>query len=118
MSLNGSKLSFTINNPLTINPILTDLTVILNDQKCINLVGTFVSFTCDLPINVDNTPILVAGSYFPSVTLSNIGELLIDPGVNPIIIPFYFTSISNAIGGLNGGYEVTIVGKGFPLNSS
>jgi hypothetical protein len=73
LSLSGYKLSFTINDPSSLNPPLNDLTIILNNQKCTNLIGTFSSFTCDLPINTDNTPILVAGTYLPSVTVLNLG---------------------------------------------
>lgn len=110
-----NKLELVINNPTSTNIVLSDLTIILDGQKCINLVGTLNNFTCDLPKNTDNTPILSAGNHYPVVTVKNIGTINIDMTVvNPIISTFDLTSSTPSTSGNNGGYPITIIGTGFP----
>jgi hypothetical protein len=76
------------------------------------------SFTCNLPKNSDNTAILTVGSHFPQVHVEELGMVEIKSTVTPIVIGLALTSVTSSSGGLNGGYEVTIVGKGFPSSPS
>jgi len=57
-----------------------------------------------LPKNSDNTPILTAGDHYPSVVISPIGIVSIDPTVNPINVGLNLLSVTNSSGGTNGGY--------------
>jgi hypothetical protein len=117
-SLSGYTLSLIISDPGSLNAPLSDITVLLDNQPCTNLQGTMVSFTCDLPKNSDDTPILTAGSHYPVVRVNPVGLVSLDPAINPIIIGLALTSVTSSSGGLNGGYEVTVSGKGFPQTTS
>ncbi len=64
-TLNGFTLSVTLTDPAALNAPLSDISVKLDNQPCTNLVGTMTSFTCTLPKNSDNTPILTVGSFTP-----------------------------------------------------
>jgi hypothetical protein len=103
-SISGYTLSLTLSDPGTLNAPLTDIQVVLDNQPCTNLIGTMARFTCDLPTNSDNSPILTAGTYFPTVVVSPVGIISIDPTVNPFVINLAVTSVTNSSGGLNGGY--------------
>lgn len=108
-----------ITNPTTTTIVLSDLTITLDGQTCTNLVGALSNFTCDLPKNTDNTPIISAGSHYPIVTVKNIGTIEIDMmSVLPIISTFDLTSSTTTTGGNNGGYPITILGTGFPSQLS
>lgn len=117
-SLSGNTLSLTLTDPSVLNAPLSDITVTLDNQPCTNLVGTMTSFTCDLPQNSDNTPILTAGDHLPAVIVSPLGLVSIDPTVNPITIGLTLSSVTDPSGGVNGGYEVTVVGTGFPSDTT
>lgn len=62
------------------------------------------SFTCTLPQNFDNTPIMRAGDHMPVVKINPIGLVKIDAAVTAISKSFTITSIDQPTGGLNGGY--------------
>jgi hypothetical protein len=116
LSRTGASLTIGITSATLITATLNDLTVTLDGQICGNLIGTVDSFTCDLPKNADNTPILTAGSYYPQVTISQLGLVSIDPTVNPIAIDLLLNAPSTTTGGVNGGYQITLTGSGFPSN--
>lgn len=94
--------------------MLKDLTVTIDGKSCTNLVGTLANFTCDLPKNTDNTPILSAGSHYPVVTIKGMGTADRDALVAAIIVNFDLTSSNPSTGGNNGGYSIVIAGVGFP----
>ena len=109
-----NKLGLTIAVPTGMTLALTDLTITLDGKACITPTGTLASFTCQLPINTDNSPIISAGSHFPVVIAKNIGTLGIDSAVTPINVTFSFTNATAATGANNGGYTISVNGKGFP----
>ena len=80
--------------------------------------STLTSLTCAIKKNEANGPTLVAGSMTPIVFLKGIGIVKLKPGVTPIQVSLITTSITSASNGNNGGYEATITGSGFPLDSS
>lgn len=114
VTLTGYTLSFTLTGTGSLTSTMKDFTITLDNQPCTNLVGTLASFTCTLPKNADNTPILTAGTYFPIVKLSPIGYLPFDPSVTAITTTLALTSVASNSGGINGGYEVTIAATGLP----
>ncbi len=69
-TLSGNQLTMTLNDPGTINAPLNTITVSLDNQPCTGLNGSMTSFTCNLPTNSDNTPILTVGSHLPQVLIS------------------------------------------------
>ena len=80
--------------------------------------STLSKLTCAIKKNEANGPTLVAGSMTPIVSLKDFGIVKLRTGVNPIQVSLNVTSITAAGTGNNGGYEATITGSGFPLNSS
>lgn len=50
----------------------------------------------------------------PVVKISPIGSVKVGPTVNPITVNLALTSATPAVGGVNGGYQVTLAGTGFP----
>jgi hypothetical protein len=71
------------------------------------------SFTCDLPENSVNVPLIRAGSYLPIVTAGGI-DVHPTAALANINVPLTVTSLSPSTGGANGGTISTIVGHGFP----
>jgi hypothetical protein len=102
--VNINELQLSVTNPSNIVIPLTDLTVVMDGKICVNLTGTLASFTCKLPKNLDNTPVLTAGDYLPVVTAKNIGTIDYAANLALINIPLTLTSIFPANGGNNGGY--------------
>lgn len=45
-SLSGNTLSLVLTDPGSLNSALTAITVTVDNQPCVNLVGTMTSFTC------------------------------------------------------------------------
>ena len=80
--------------------------------------STLSSLTCAITKNEANGPTLVAGSMTPIVFLKGFGIVKLKPGVTIIQVSLITTSITSASNGNNGGYEATITGSGFPLDSS
>lgn len=76
--------------------------------------GTFTSFTCQLPVNADGSPQLKAGFYDVDVLVMELGYLPVFHTVSKIHYQLAITSVIQPSGGINGGYEVVIKGKGFP----
>ena len=114
---NMNQLGLSINNPTNNTIMLSDLAIELDGQPCINLVGSLSSFTCDLPKNTDNTPIISAGDHLPVVKVNRLGLIDIDSSVNPISVDLTATP-SITSGGNNGGYTLTLTGTGYPSEKS
>ena len=66
--------------------------------------------------NTDSSPILVAGSVTPLVSVPPYGIANLANGVSPLSVSFSVSSLSVATGGNNGGYLISLNGAGFPLN--
>jgi hypothetical protein len=63
-SLSGSIVQIGITNPTATAYTTSMLKIKVDGQPCqIITGGTFSSFTCQLSINTDNSPILKAGDY-------------------------------------------------------
>jgi hypothetical protein len=54
----------------------------------------------------------------PLVFIKGFGIVKLKAGVNPISVELTTTAITSSTYGNNGGYEATITGSGFPLDSS
>lgn len=85
----------------------------LDNQPCTELSGTMTSFTCTLPKNADNSPVLTAGSHYPVINMKDVGYAVIDKAVNPITVNLEITALDVTSGSANGGYDVKVTGKGF-----
>ncbi len=85
---------------------------------CLDLTGTMASFTCTLPKNSDNTATLSSGNHYPVILISPIGYAAIDTAIPAINVAFSLTSLNPANGNANGGYDLTIIGTGFPSDPS
>lgn len=107
-SVAGSTLSLTVSDPNAANYPLTDLTVTLNGQPCTSLTGTFASFDCTLPVNTDQTPIITAGNHHTKIVVKEKG--IIQTSSSPIAKSLTITSLSQASGSANGGYDLEING--------
>ncbi len=103
-SLTGPTLSLVLTDPGNLNAPLSAITVTLDNQPCINLVGTMIDFNCTLPKNVDNTPIITAGTHVPTVIISPVGLVSINPSLTPITVNLAMSSVTTSSGGNNGGY--------------
>lgn len=62
-----------MSNPGSILFSLSDVIVTLLGVRCTDLTGTIASFTCNLPLNQDNSIALPAGSEKIKVHISQIG---------------------------------------------
>lgn len=108
-----------VSDPTAKNFAATDISITVGGLPCIVATGsTPSSLSCYLQNNTDNTPILVAGSLTPLVSIKNIGIAGLKSGVNPLTVNLVATSLSIASGGANGGILITLVGQGFPLDKT
>ncbi len=114
----GGTISVTISDPSNNNYALSTLTAIVDQQPCTIVSGSFASFTCTLPMNAGISPVIRAGSY--DIYLSSLGSGVIgvQSGVSKLVFDLVLTSLSSLSGGTNGGYTLTINGKGFPSDRS
>jgi hypothetical protein len=114
LSMTGNTVSISLSDPSSLNAALDKLTVTIDNKPCISLTGTMASFTCTLPQNPDNTPTLTAGKHYPTIKIDPLGYANIDKTIAAITVAFALTSVSPTSGSANGGYDVTVVGTGFP----
>ncbi len=70
-------------------------------------------FTCDLPKNTDNTPIISAGDHLPVIKVMGLGLISVNASVSTIKTSLTATP-SSTTGGNNGGYKLLLTGTGFP----
>lgn len=114
ISMTGNIVSIGLSDPSSINAALEKLTVTIDNKPCNSLTGTMTSFTCSLPKNTDNTPMLTAGTHYPVIKIDPLGYASIDMSIPAITVPFALTHVTPSSGSANGGYDVTLVGTGFP----
>ena len=90
----------------------------MQGQYCTSVSGSISSLSCTLATNTDGTPILVAGQVTPIVEIIPYGIANLASGVSPLTITFVTSSLSVATGGNNGGYLISVLGQGFPLDKT
>lgn len=90
----------------------------LDGQACSNPTGTFASFSCTLPQNTDNTPILRAGNHHTLLKVKDHGVVLPANGVAPIAGTLSLDLLTPNNGPANGGTTIVIGGKAFPLDKA
>ena len=118
-SLTGNTISITLSNTASLTTSsLQDISVTLDNQLCTGVTGTLSSFTCILPQNTDNSPIIKAGDHFPVVLIDGLGYILMEAGVVAHTQPFTVSSLTPSTGGTNGGYAISVAGSGFPSKQS
>lgn len=61
--MNGVTVSVTITDPLGLTYPNSNLNVKVDGQICTITSGTYTSFSCDLPTNINGSPEIRAGSY-------------------------------------------------------
>lgn len=119
LSRSGAVLSLALSDPTTINFNINTISVSVGGLPCAIVGGsTFSSLTCNMQTNTDSTPILVAGSVTPVVSISPYGIAGLASGVNPLSVSLVASNLSVTTGGNNGGYLITLNGAGFPLDKS
>lgn len=113
-------ITFSISDEQNIGITSADLSVSVQGNPCVvDTTTPLTAVTCQLPINTDNSSVLVAGKASPQIYIkSAIGFVDYDVGINPLNIPLVVTSAANTAGGINGGYVATINGKGFPSDAN
>lgn len=92
-SRSSATLSLSISDPLSLNFILSDISVSYLGVNCLGLSGVINSFTCSLPLNSDSTIALPAGNAIPVIHVLPIGYAL-STNISPTIIPITITSIT------------------------
>lgn len=115
----GTTLSMSLSDPTSANFPINTITVTVGDKPCtVDGGSTLSALTCQMATNTDGTPILVAGSVTPVVSVGTYGIAGLASGVNPLAVSLVATSLSVTTGGNNGGYLITLAGKGFPLDQN
>jgi len=119
LSLSGSKITLALSDIK--NKVFThnDVTVQANGNPCaIDPASSITSLSCYVQNNTDTTPLLVAGTFTPLVTIKNIGIVALASGVSPLTVPLTILTLSVTSGGTNGGTLTSINGNGFPLEKN
>ena len=114
----GSTLSFGLSDPTPLNFAASDVSVSIHGQPCVVSGSSIGSLTCAMATNTDGTPILITGSVTPVIAVNTYGIAALQSGVNPLTVNLVASSLSTATGGDNGGYLISLFGKGFPLEKS
>jgi hypothetical protein len=119
-SISGRVVTLSLTDPGLIGYTLSDVTITIGGQPCTiaNLASPISSFTCNLPVNSDNTANVPAGDYFPVVTIKQSGSVPLVNSITAFNFPLTLTVLSVTSGGTNGGYIMTLNGTGFPSNLS
>lgn len=117
-SRSGSVVTLTLTDPGQLQYTLSDVTININGSPCTIITPSdpISSFTCQLPINTDSSPVVVAGDYLPVATVKQVGQVGVDPAVNPLPFPLTLSALNVTSGGTNGGIPLLLTGNGFPLN--
>lgn len=119
LSYSGTTLSLALSDPTTVNFPINSISIEVGGFNCpINAGSSLSALTCTLRTNTDGTATLVTGSITPIVIVGTYGIAGLASGVPPLSIPLVATSLSLATGGNNGGYVISLNGKGFPLDKS
>ena len=118
LSYTGSTLSFGLSDPTPLNFAAGSVSVSVGGQPCTTVSGAIGSLTCAMATNTDSTPILVAGSVTPVISVDPHGIAALATGVTPLTVPLVASSLSTTTGGDNGGYLISLHGSGFPLDKS
>lgn len=119
-SISGKVVTLSLTDPGLIGYTLSDVTVTIGGQPCTiaNLASPIGGFTCNLPVNSDNTANVPAGNYFPVVTIKQSGTVPLVNSITAFNFPLTLTTLSVTSGGTNGGYVMTLTGTGFPSSIS
>jgi hypothetical protein len=117
VSLSSNILSVTLSDPLSLNAPLTNVTITLAGQPCIEPYGNMTNFTCRLPKNPNNAVLLTAGSHYPVIRINPVGYVVINKAnVNQINVQLRISQSDLTAGNSNGGYELKLKGVGFPVD--
>lgn len=118
LSLTGTTLSFSIANQANLTIGVSSITVLVQGNPCkVDLTSSASALRCTLATNADGTPLLVAGSFVPTVYINPFGYSSVN-SVTPIPVSLIASSLSTPEGGVNGGYYNTLNGNGFPMNKA
>lgn len=110
-------MTLALSDPTTQNFAINTISVTVEGKPCtINGGSSLTSLTCAMSTNTDGTPILVAGSETPVVSVGTFGIAGLASSVSPLAVSLVATSLSVTTGGNNGGYLISLNGKGFPLD--
>ena len=66
--------------------------------------------------NSDGSPTIRAGSHYARVKIAEYGVVAPSDSLPPFVQGLSLNSINPNAEGVNGGYEITLTGEGFPLN--
>lgn len=114
----GTQLTLSLSNPYNIFK-LANVTVKVQDRPCtIDQSGNLTSFRCNLEANPDGSPILVAGSLTPEVSIKSYGIIGLKSGVSPLMIPLLANSLTINNAGNNGGVLIGLLGAGLALDKT
>ena len=115
----GSTLNFALSDPTTKNFPFSTITVTVGGQPCtLNAGNNLAQMSCTMATNTDSSPILVAGQVTPIVSIGQYGIAGLGSGVSPLTVNLVASSLSVTTGGNNGGYLISLNGKGFPLDKT
>lgn len=117
LSLSGTVLSFAISDPTLKILTANDVKVTVQGKTCTVDTNTPISaLTCQLPVTGTGSLALVASSSVtPLVWVRDYGIAALASGVSPFVVPL-MVNAPIVTGGTNGGYFISLTGKGFPTN--
>jgi len=73
--LNGNILNIELTDPQLLNANLSQISVTVGNENCINIIGIMTNFTCQLSTYSNGTLTLSVGIYYPVIKISPIGYL-------------------------------------------
>ena len=119
LALSGSKITLALSDPKTKGFTVSSVSIKVGGNACtIDSSSTLTNLICYVKNNTDGSPLLVAGTFTPLVTINNYGIIARASGVNPLSVSLSNLALSVTSGGTNGGILTILSGKGFPLDKS
>jgi hypothetical protein len=97
--LSENILNIELTDPQLLNANLSEISVTVGNDNCINLVGAMVNFTCQLSTYSNGTLRLPVGIYYPVIKIRPIGYL----ATNSLI----FVNVSNITPNINSSNTTT-----------
>lgn len=109
-SISNSVLTLSLTDPTLIKFSISDVTVTLNKQACTIMNGSIAisNFQCQLPKNSDSTPILTAGTFYPVITVKQVGQVSVSPSLTAFNFPLTLTNLNATSGPSFGGYRILL----------
>ena len=106
--MTGNAVRILMTNPQAKAITNSQIMASVSGKICTIVSGTPTDFICTLPVNPDGSPELAAGSFDVALYIRSNGFVPVRVNTPKITVALNIDSVSPAVNGTNGGYQVTL----------